>query len=161
MRAETKQIISVLVMFAAFLYPCLSLAAQDNCNLPQLMHQKKDIATIQHLEDEWSIAFIHGDTDFMRCLLIPQFTEISRSGELKFLRDELDMAAKNRGRNLTMPELPKAEVLIYENVAVAYMLTTIAGADGKPHPRRNADSYIWSGGQWHVFFSEQTPVEKP
>jgi Domain of unknown function (DUF4440) len=159
MPALTKQAVLVLIIIATF--PCLSLRAQDNCDLPQLMHQKKDVATIQHLEDEWSIAFIHGDTEFMRCLLIPEFTEITRSGELKFLRDELDMAARNHGRNLPVPELPKAEVLIYENVAVAYALTTIAGADGKPHPRRNADSYIWTGGQWHVFFSEQTPVEKP
>lgn len=159
MRERTKHATAVLVIVVALSY--IRLDAQDNCNLPQLMHQKKDTATIQRLEDEWSIAFLRGDTEFMRCLLIPDFTEITRSGELKFLRDELDMAAKNRGRNLSVPELPKAKVLIYQNVAVAYALTTIAGADGKPHPRRNADSYIWTNGQWHVFFSEQTPVQNP
>jgi hypothetical protein len=149
--------ISAMIVFVAT--SCLPLHAQGTCKLPQLMHQHKDIATVQHLEDAWSIAYFHGDTDFMRCLLIPEFTEILRSGELKFLSDELGMAAKNRGRNLPLPELPKPEVLIYQNVAVAYGVSNVVGANGEVQPRRFADSYLWKNGQWHVFFAEQTPVE--
>jgi hypothetical protein len=137
----------------------LPLHAKDNCKLPQLMHQHKDAATVQRLEDAWSIAFLHGDTEFMRCLLIPEFTEIMRSGALKFLPDELDMAAKNRGQNLPVPELPKAKILIHQNVAVAYGISNSVGADGKTQMRRYADSYVWRNGQWHVFFGQQTPVE--
>lgn len=159
MDTDTKHAVLVFVIIAAL--SGIRLYAQDNCNLPQLANQQKDAATIQRLEDQWSIAFLHGDTEFMRCLLIPEYTEITRSGELKYLRDELDMATRNRGRNLNVPELPKAEVLMHENVAVAYGLTNIQGPDGKPHPRRFADSYIWDNGRWRVFFSEQTPVEKP
>jgi hypothetical protein len=117
------------------------------------------LLTVQRLEDAWSIAFLHGDTEFMRCLLIPEFTEIMRSGALKFLPDELDMAAKNLGRNLPVPELPKANILIYQNVAVAYGVSNSVGADGKAQTRRYADSFLWRNGQWHVFFGQQTPVE--
>jgi hypothetical protein len=105
-------------------------------------------------------SFFRGDTQFMACLLIPDFTEITRSGKLKFMADELEMAAANRGRNLTIPELPKAAVLLHGNVAVAYGESSISSAaEGKVVTRRFADSFIWENGHWRVFFSQQTPVE--
>lgn len=122
------------------------------------MHQRQDAATVRHLEDEWSLAFLRGDTEFERCLLIPKFTEIMGNGDLKFLADELDLAAKNRGKNLPIPKLPKADVLLHGNVAVAYGISSSIGADGKPRTKRFADSYLWQNGEWHVFFAQQTRV---
>ena len=135
------------------------LIAADSCNLPDLANQKKDAVTIQRLDDAWSRAYLRGDSHFMSCLLIPEFTEIMRSGALKFRSDELQMAEKNRGKNLPIPELPKATVLLHDNVAVAYGESLSSGADGKSKGRRYADFYVWENGAWHVFFSQQTPVE--
>jgi len=140
---------------------CVSGFAADDCALPQLMNQREDAATIQRLEGAWTDAFLHGDTEFMRCLLLPEFTEIMRSGELKSLSDELAMAAKNRGKNLPVPELPKIAVLIYNNVAVAYGESISKGADGKPRSRWYSDSYVWEDGKWRVFFAQQTSAEVP
>jgi hypothetical protein len=97
----------------------------------------------------------------MRCLLLPEFTEIMRSGELKSLSDELAMAAKNCGKNLPVPELPKITVLIHNNVAVAYGESISKGADGKPRSRWYSDSYVWEDGKWRVFFAQQTSAEVP
>jgi|ERR1051326_1008203 hypothetical protein len=140
---------------------CTRLHAADNCDLPQLQHQQKDMATIKHLENAWSVAFLHGDTQFMSCLLVPEYTEIMRSGALKNRSDELEMTAKNQGKNLAIPELPQPEVLLHDSVAVAYGESLTPGADGKAHARRFADSFVWENGRWYAFFSQQTPVETP
>lgn len=147
------------LLFVTFM--CTRLLASDKCDLPQLQHQQKDAATIQHLENAWSVAFLHGDTQFMSCLLVPEYTEIMRSGALKHRSDELEMTAKNQGKNLAVPDLPQPEVLMHDNVAFAYGESLIPGVDGKAHARRFADSFVWENGRWYAFFSQQTPVEIP
>jgi hypothetical protein len=142
----------------ALLIAALPAAAQGGCDLPGLGHQLKDAPTVQRLEDAWSLAYLKGDTEFEKCLLVPEFTEIVRSGELKTLEDELRMAANNRGKNLPVPSMPRATILIHDNVAVAYgesLLTS--GVNSKR--TRYADFYVWKNGRWHVFFAQQTAVE--
>ena len=134
-------------------------AAVNNCNLSELKNQQEDAITIQRLEIAWSQAFLRADTRFMRCLLAPEFTEIMRSGELKTLSGELAMAEKNHGKNLKMSELPKIQVLLYGNVAVAYGNTTVNTSDGKKETRWYSDSYAWKDGQWHAFFAQQTAAQ--
>lgn len=151
------QNVSLSLMFA--LLGCSSpLQAKDICKQQALMHQSKDVATIQRLEDEWSLAYLQGNTDFERCLLAPDFTEILRTGEATFLADELELAAKNRGKNLAIPDLPKTKALLHGSVAVAYGMSRSTASDGKVREIRFADSYLWENGTWHVFFAQQTQV---
>ncbi len=135
-----------------------SLQAQekDNCNMPQLMHERRDVTTVQRLENAWSVAYLRGDTDLERCLLTPDFTEILRTGEVKVLADELQFAVKNKGKNLAIPELPKSTVLMHGKVAVGYGTSRSTNADGTPRTIRYADYYVWEGGAWHAFFAQQT-----
>jgi hypothetical protein len=142
----------------SILLVCFSAHAQDNCNLRPLAHQHRDVATVQHLEDEWSRAYLRGDTAFERCLLSPDFTEILRTGEVKGLQDELDLAAKNQGKNLPIPDLPKTTVLLHGSVAVAYGMSS-STSNGESKSTRFADSYLWERGTWHVFFAQQTAIE--
>jgi hypothetical protein len=134
---------------------------QNNCNFAQLKYQKRDVATIQRLEMAWNEAYLHGDTTLMKCLLAPDFTEIMRSGELNSLSDELSMAEKNRGKPLEVPKMPKIEVLLHENAAVAYGRSLSASVDGKPEIRWYSDTYLWKDGQWHAFFAQQTAAVVP
>jgi hypothetical protein len=134
---------------------------QSNCDFAQLKDQEKDVATVLRLEMAWNEAFLHGDTSLMRCLLAPDFTEIMRSGELKSFSDELAMAEKNRGKNLKAPVLPRIEVLLHENAAVAYGRSVATSADGKPEIRWYSDTYLWKDGQWHAFFAQQTAAVAP
>jgi len=137
----------------------LPLQAKDTCKVRSLMHQRRDVATVQHLEDEWSRAYLRGDTDFERCLLAADFTEILRTGEVKVLADELELAAKNRGKNLAIQDLPNVKILLHGNVAVAYGISTSAASNNKARTTRFADSYLWENGVWHVFFVQQTQFE--
>jgi hypothetical protein len=145
----------------AFLLLILVLASSlkvkaTACNMPALMHQHRDAATVQHLENAWSTAYLRGDIELERCLLTPDFTEILRTGEVKALADELEFAMKNKGKNLAIPELPKSTVLMHGNVAVGYGTSRSTGTDGQPRTMRYADYYVWEGGAWHAFFAQQT-----
>jgi hypothetical protein len=133
-----------------------SLQAKDACNLPPLMHQSRDVTTVQHLENAWSVAYLRGDTELERCLLTPDFTEILRTGEVKVLTDELEFALKNKGKNLAIPDLPKSTVLMHGNVAVGYGISRSPGAGGEQRTIRYADYYVWEDGAWHAFFAQQT-----
>ncbi len=154
--SQTKsKILGFTCLFVLFAAPSW---AANSCRLPQLANQHEDAATIQHLEHAWSMAFLQGDTQLESCLLSPDYMEIRRNGELGHLREELAMAAKNRGKNLKMPQIPEVTVMIHENVAVAYALSSFAGPDGEPRRTRSADFFVWKNGEWHAFFSQQTPV---
>ncbi|HEV2298555.1 MAG TPA: nuclear transport factor 2 family protein [Candidatus Acidoferrales bacterium] len=133
--------------------------AKTRCDLPELAHQKKDAATIRRLENLWSEAFLTGNTKIMSCLLDPNYTEISRSGELQYFAEEIGMASRNRDKNLMMPQLPDPNVELHENVATAHgqgMATTTS--DGKQVANSYADFFVWKNGRWQAFFSVKIPV---
>lgn len=140
---------------AAFLLlfiPCAH--GKGTCQFQPLRHQQRDKATIERLEQAWSIAYLHGDTPLERCILAPDFTEILRTGEVKGLADEMGLATKNKGKNVAIPDLPKPTILIHGNVAVAYGTSGPAGRRMK-----YADYYVWENGSWHAFFAQQTQLE--
>ena len=147
---------ATLVIAAAFLSGAFPLAARaDGCGQEVLKGQHKDVATIQALELAWSAAFLKGDSEFERCLLTPDFTEITRDGAVKTLADELALAAQNQGRHLPPPTPLQIPVMIHGDVAVAYVAVP-RKKDGKSFSVYNADFYVWEGGAWRAYFSQQT-----
>ena len=156
MRVQNLGFAIVLFLFA----PSITLRAQTTCDMDALKGQQRDVATIQRLENAWTVAYLKADTNFELCLLSKDFTEIVRSGDVKFLSDELAFARKNEGKNLPIPKLPEPTVLLHDNVAVAYGTSQSSGPDGKIKETRYADYYVWENGKWHAFFAQQTSVEK-
>ncbi|MGH9746577.1 MAG: nuclear transport factor 2 family protein [Candidatus Acidiferrales bacterium] len=158
MRQVGMQLLFSTLLVSFFSVP-LHAQDEDRCQQAPLLNQRRDGATIQRLENAWTIAYLHADMDFERCLLAPDFTEIMRTGEIKFLADELALAMKNRGKNLPTPDLPEATVLLHGDVAVAYGTSHSTGSDGRTRTTRYADYYLWEKGRWHAFFAQQTSVE--
>ncbi len=146
-----------LTIFAALISGLIPLAshAAEGCGQAALQSEHKDAATIQTLERAWSVAFRQGDTAFERCLLTSDFTEIGSDGKLGVLADELAYAAQNQGKNLPIPPQPLTTVLIHGDVAVAYVAVP-RNRDGKSFSVYNADYYVWEGGAWRAYFSQQT-----
>ena len=142
----------------AFMLCVTSARAAENavCHAPTLQHEEKNEATIQRLENAWSVAYLRGDTNFERCLLTSDFTEILRSGEVRGLSGELALAAKNKGKDMRIPNFPRATVFIHGNVAVAYGVVRSADANGQARDTRYADYYVWENGSWRAFFAQQT-----
>jgi len=141
------------------LFGSAPLRAQTNCDLPALAKQHKDVAPIQRLENAWSVAYLRADLDFERCLLAPDFTEILRNGDIKFLDGELALAEKNRGKNLPIPDLPVPTVVLHGDMAIAYGTSQSTSSDGKQRATRYADYYLWENGAWHAIFAQQTAIE--
>jgi hypothetical protein len=155
MRATTISFITLTLL------PLCSVPsrAQNTCDLSQLKNEHKDAATIKRLETAWTVAYLKADTNFERCLLSADFTEIVRGGEVKFLSDELALAKKNEGKSLPIPDLPEPTVLLHGDVAVAYGSSQFTGTDGKTRKTRYADYYLWENGSWRAFFAQQTSIE--
>jgi hypothetical protein len=151
----------VLTLLAALTlsFCSMPLLAEDGCKLPELADQQKDAATVEKLETAFTVAFLKGDTNFEKCLLLPNYSEVSRSGKWRELPDELEGTARNRGKNLSVPELPKVDVLMHGNVAIAHGLFTFTSPDGKTQSTRFSDVYVWNDSGWHVLYSQQTPSE--
>lgn len=150
MRTATLMIVAVALLGA------VPLAAHaDGCGQAVLKDEQKDVATIQALERAWSEAFLRGDVAFERCLLTPDFTEITRDGAVKRLGDELALAAQNRGKDLPPPAPLQIPVMIHGDVAVAYVAVA-HDKDGKAFSIYNADYYLWEGGVWRAYFSQQS-----
>jgi hypothetical protein len=129
--------------------------SRDGCNIPALLHQHRDAATIEALELEWSRAYLRGDTHFEECLLTADFSEIMRNGDIKHLSDELALAEKNKASPLPLGEIPKGMVLLHGSVAVAYGRSQSASG---ARAMRYADYYVWEDGQWRVYFAQQTEI---
>ena len=148
MRVQNLGFAILLLLFA----PSIPLHAQTTCDMDALKAQKRDVAIIQRLENAWTVAYLKADTNFELCLLSKEFTEIVRSGDVKFLSDELAFARKNEGKNLPIPKLPEPTVLLHDNVAVAYGTSQSTGPDGKIKETRYADYYVWKNGNWQFLF---------
>jgi hypothetical protein len=69
-------------------------------------------------------------------LLLPNYAEVSRSGKWLELNAELEGTARNRSKNLPVSDLPKINVLLHGDVAIAHGLFTFTVADGKSLLRR-------------------------
>jgi hypothetical protein len=130
-------------------------AARGDCAHPALTNERQDVATIQRLENSWTLAFLTGDTDFEKCLLTSDFTEIMGNGNIDHLNDELNLAKKNRGKAVTIPNLSRVTVHLHGDVAVAYGFSENV-IDGKPYRFYFADYYVWENGVWRVYFAQQT-----
>jgi hypothetical protein len=152
-----KLILTGSILLSSFTLPAL---AEEGCSIPELANQQHDAATVQKLETAFTVAFLKGDTSFEKCLLLPNYSEVSRSGKWRVLSEELASTAKNQGRNLSIPEqMPKVDVLMHGDVAIAHGLFTFTAPDGKSQSTRFSDVYVWKDDAWHVLYSQQTPAE--
>ncbi len=159
MRSHISKTLALSTALLSFL--CASpLLAEGGCGAPEFANQKQDAATVERLENAFTAAFLKGDTDFEKCLLLPNYSEVSRSGKWRELSSELESTARNQGKNLSVPEMPKVDVLMHGDVAVAHGLFTFTAPDGKSQSTRFSDVYVWKENAWHVLYSQQTPADK-
>jgi hypothetical protein len=155
-----SHMLKTLAFFAALSFSfCSARLLAEGCNIPELADQRQDAATVQRLENAFTAAFLKGDTDFEKCLLLPNYAEVSRSGKWRDLSSELEGTARNQGKNLSAPEMPKVDVLMHGDVAIAHGLFTFTPPDGKSQSTRFSDVYVWKDNAWHVLYSQQTPAD--
>src|ERR1700744_1309394 len=134
----------------------LTVLAQD-CHAV-LGKTSADVASLRQVEDLWDEAFHRGKTDYLKCLLAPDYSSVSPRGT----HDrswELEHAGANK--NSTQP-IPQISGMIFEvngNAGVMRLFKP-ASADGKQRAQYMADIFAFQDGAWRAVYSQHTPVEK-
>jgi len=146
-----------VVVAVVFCLCALPVFAQD-CHRV-LGEQSPDAASLKQVEDRWTEAFMRGGTDYLNCLLAPQYASISPIG----VHDrawELETAAKHKGSSTPIPEVSGMTFEIYGNTGVMRLFKP-ASADGKQAAQYMADIFAFQDGAWRAVYSQHTPVENP
>lgn len=143
------------VMLAVFVCVCALPAVAQDCRRV-LGEQSPDAASLKRVEDRWNEAFMRGGTEYLECLLAPEYASISPLG----VHDrawELETAAKHKGSSAPIPDVPGMSFEIYGNTGVMRLFKP-ASADGKQAAQYMADIFAFQDGAWRAVYSQHTPV---
>lgn len=131
----------------------LAAAAQDCRHL--LGHQSADAASIKQVEHAWTEAFLHGGTEYLGCLLTPDYVSVSAKGVARDRATIIGFAEKNKGKNDPLPSPATPTIEIYGNTAVVRS-DSPAAPDGKYPAMYSSDIFAFQDGAWHAVYSQHT-----
>lgn len=122
-----------------------------------LGQQVADTASLQKVEERWNDAFLHGHTDYLECLLAPDYLSISPKGTHDRVW-ELEHARQNQGSTAPIPETPGMIFEVRGNTGVMRLYKP-ASPDGKWPAQYMADIFAFEDRAWRAVYSQHTPVE--
>jgi hypothetical protein len=122
----------------------LALLAAPGCAGHQLPDQRHDVASVRRVDSAWTVAYLHGDTAFMRCMLTADYRGYSLSGVGVDRDGEVGKAARFGRPDRPLPAYPNASIEVHGASAVV---------DGISNGRRWIDVYRFEDGVWHAFLS--------
>jgi Domain of unknown function (DUF4440) len=137
-----------------FLCITLPVIAQDCRSV--LGQQSADAASLRQVEDKWDEAFLRGKTEYLECLLAPDYASISPKGTHDRAW-ELEHASKNKGSSEPITEVPGMTFEVHGNTGVVRLFKP-ASADGKQPPQYMADIFAFEDGAWRAVYSQHTTV---
>lgn len=120
--------------------------------------QAADAASLQRVEDAWNEAFMRGNTEYLECLLAPDFATVTPHGT----RDrawELEHARQNRGSTTPILHFSGTVFQIEGSTGIA-RLYKAASADGLHPATYLADVFTFQDGAWRAVYSQHTFVEE-
>lgn len=136
---------------------CAASAAYSQDCRTVLGRQSADVASLRQVEEKWNDAFVHGHSDYLECLLAPDYISVSPIGT----HDrgwELEHARKNQGSTAPIPETPGMIFEVHGNTGVMRLFKP-ASSDGKQPAQYMADIFAFQEGAWRAVYSQHTPVE--
>lgn len=139
------------------------LVAQDCHKI--LGKQKPDAASIRQAEDKWSQAYMQGGTEYLECLLTPDYVSVSAKGVPRDKATIVSGAQKNAQQNKgktdskskTLPDLPEPRIQLYGDTAVVQS-SLAADPNGKYPAMYSSDVFAFQDGAWRAIYSQHTPV---
>lgn len=146
---------SLLVLFLVAV-GALPLLAADCAKV--LGSQAADAASLERVEDAWNEAFNRGNTEYLECLLVPDFLTVTPRGT----RDrvwELEHARQNRGNSAPIPHFSGTVFQIEGNTGIAKLYKP-ASDDGRHPATYLADVFTFRDGAWRAVYSQHTFVEE-
>jgi hypothetical protein len=142
----------VIAFFCTFALPVI---AQDCSRI--LGPQKADTASVKKAEDAWDEAFLHGNADYLQCLLTPDYASVSPKGSHDKAW-ELEHASKNKGSSAPVLDFPGMTFQVHGTTAIARLFHP-ASADGKQPASYAADIFTFQDGAWHAVYSQHTNLD--
>ena len=122
--------------------------------------QKADAESVRQVEREWTKAFLSGDTDFLECLLEPDYESGWFTGEVRSRQMIIDKARAHRANPIPVHELPTAIVQIHGNTAISRSDQDVPDPASKQSKRvRFLDIFAFYNGRWHVLFTQDTVIQ--
>ncbi len=153
-----------IVCTVLFCAGSLPLIAQDCHKI--LGKQKPDAASIKQAEDRWSQAYTQGGTEYLECLLTPDYVSVSAKGvprdKAAIVSGAQKNAQQNKGKNdvksKTLPALPEPKIQLYGDTAVVQS-SLAADPNGLYPAMYSSDVFAFQDGAWRAIYSQHTPVE--
>jgi hypothetical protein len=149
------------IVFTVFL--CVSALpgfAQD-CR-KNLGQQKADVASIKKVEAAWSDAYMNGGTEYLECLLSPDYVSVSAKGvprdKATIVGGAQKNAQQNKGKSTPLPDMPQPKIQLYGNTAVVQS-SLPADPSGKYPAMYSSDVFAFQDGVWRAIYSQHTEVE--
>jgi hypothetical protein len=145
--------LSILLLAVASAFP---LFAADCGKV--LGPQQVNAASLQRVEDDWNEAFMRGKTDYLECLLVPDYTTVTPRGT----RDrawELEHARQNQGSSTSISHVTGTVFQIEGTTGIA-RLYKAASADGQHPATYLSDVFTFKDGAWRAVYSQHTFVQE-
>jgi hypothetical protein len=118
--------------------------------------QSPDAASLRKVEDKWDEAFMRGKTQYLECLLVPDYASVSPLGAHDRAW-EIQHAANNRESTAPIPQVQGMQFEVHGNTGVMRLFKP-GSADGKQTAQYMADIFTFQDGAWHAVYSQHTPV---
>lgn len=141
---------------AVVLCSAVLMARAEDCGRI-LGQQSANAESLRQVEAKWNDAFLHGHTDYLECLLAPDYVSVSPLGTHDRVW-ELEHARKNQGSTAPIPETPGMTFEVHGNTGVMRLFKP-ASQDGKQPAQYMADIFAFLDGGWRAVYSQHTPVQ--
>jgi hypothetical protein len=143
--------------FLAALLSCSPLLADDCARFAT--GQKADAESVRQVERQWSKAFLSGDTDFLECLLEPDYESVWFTGEVRSRQTIIDKASAHRANPIPVPETPAPIIQVHGNTAISRSDQDVLDPVSKQSKRvRFLDVFAFYEGRWHVLFTQDAVI---
>jgi hypothetical protein len=123
-----------------------------------LGQQRADAPSIKQVEHAWTEAYMHGGTEYLECLLAPDYVSVSGTGVPRDKATIVGNAKSNAGKTTPLPDLPEPKIQLYGDTAVVQS-SVAAAPDGKYPAMYSSDVFAFHDGAWRAIYSQHTAVE--
>jgi hypothetical protein len=118
--------------------------------------------SVRQVEREWLKAFLTGDTDYLECLLEPDYESVWYTGEVRSRQTIIDKARAHREKPLPVPSSPESVVQVHGNAAISRNDIDVIDPVTKQSRRiRFLDIFAFYDGRWHAVYTQDVALRVP
>lgn len=149
--------VGLIILVGLTLFMPSACAAQV-CRSHVTPKQKRDAETIKRVEHDWAKAVMTGDVEYVRCLLTDDYQSVGWKGVVRNKDWVLSLTKGNAGKQGEPPN-NDATVAFHGDAVVRYADVAFADKDGSKLTVRFADFFVWDGGRWRAYYTQDTKLD--